>query len=426
MFKRPIILPLLILILSIILVDAFLPTFFLKNHYSKHLEESSCFKYLILNSGKKTDHGTNYTAKVIDYYDYDNRLWKSTCGKVKLFVPNKIQQKFVYGDVVVSTDKLKSIENYSSHFNYKRYMRHQRIYHQVYINSFRRIQQNKGNFIIRIAQRTNDYLKERMEYSGLSKDESSLAIAMLLGDKNEMNPEIRSAFNVSGIAHILCVSGLHIMLILMSINWLLKIFLHNSLKSFNIRIYSLVILSWIIALIVGLTPSAVRVAFMLSILLLCKKTPLTSDRLNTLLVVGFFLLVLDPLSLFNISFQLSFLSLLGIILFKPIISNWIFRFNISEHNIYKKFVGNISTTTAAQCFCLPIILIDFNRFPVFFLITNLIVIPLMQIILISLIVFLIFVDVPLLNTALSFFVGIEMDFLIFIAKGTDALTTLIF
>jgi competence protein ComEC len=426
MFKRPIILPLIALILAIILIDSCLPTIFFFNHYTKHLDESACYKYLILDNGRQTAKTYTYTAKVIDYYDYDNRLWKSTNGKVKLLVPKTAEDKFVYGDIVVSTDKMEKIKNFSPTFNYERYMRHQRIYHQVYVNSYRIIEKNKGNLIIRWAQRTNNYLKERLEYSGLSKDESSLAMAMLLGDKNEMNPAVRDAFNVAGIAHILCVSGLHIMIIIMALNWLLKFIIPKTLKGYHIRSLIIILATWMIAFIVGATPSALRVSTMMTIMILSLMTPLSTDRLNTLYVTAFIFLICNPLVLFNISFQLSFLAIFGIITLKPRIVKLFSKSKSKENNIYTRIIQNFSTTTAAQIFCLPVILIDFNRFPVFCLLTNLIVVPLLQVILISLIVFLIFVDVPLLNTALSFCVGIEMDVLMFIAQGADALTTLIF
>jgi competence protein ComEC len=426
MFKRPILLPLIALILAIIIVDTCLPTIFLRNHYTKHLEESACFKYLILDNGKQTNKTYAYTAKVIDYYDYDNRLWKKTCGDVKLYVPKTAEDRFVYGDVVVSTDKMEKIKNFSPSFNYEKYMRHQRIYHQVYVNSYRIIEKNRGNFFIRIAQKANHSLEDRLIYSGLSKDESGLAIAMLLGDKNEMNPSIRNAFNVAGIAHILCVSGLHIMIIIMAISWLLQYVLPANLKWYYIKNIIIILATWIIAFIVGLTPSALRVSTMMTILLLSRMTPLSSDSLNTLYVTAFIFLILNPMVLFNLSFQLSFLAVFGIITLQPILVRTFYRKKTIKATIKKKIIQNFSTTTAAQTFCLPVLLINFNRFPIFCLLTNLIVVPMMQVILISLIIFLIFVDVPLLNTALSFIVSIEMDVLMFIAKGADALTTLIF
>ena len=163
---------------------------------------------------------------------------------------------------------------------------------------------------------------------------------MLLGNKNEMNPSIRNAFNVAGIAHILCVSGLHIMIIIMSISWLLQYVLPSNLKWYYIKNIIIILATWIIAFIVGLTPSALRVSTMMTILLLSRMTPLSSDSLNTLYVTAFIFLILNPMVLFNLSFQLSFLAVFGIITLQPILVRTFYGKKTIKATIKKKIIQN--------------------------------------------------------------------------------------
>lgn len=443
MLKRPILLPLLVLIISIIAIDICLPPFFIRDHYVKHLNESLHFKYLILDDGKETPKNYGYNAKVIAYYDYENRIWKSTRGKIKLYIPKRglpngglfptnnftkndsvDNPRFHYGDVLVSSDKLLPIVNFDSSFNYERYMKHQRIYHQVFVHSFRIIETNKGNFFVRIAKKTNYALQNRILYSGMKDDQAHLAIAMLLGDKHELNPEVRSWFNVSGLAHILCVSGLHIMMIVLYISFLLKILLPKTIQGVYIRNFISILSCWIIAFIVGLTPSALRVATMLTLLIITKFTPFSNDKLNILLVTAFVFLCIEPMLLFNISFQLSFLAVLGIILTQRFFNNFLIYITKTKNKYLKAVFSNVATTTSAQLLTFPIIVINFHRFPIFAILTNLLVVPCMQVILISLIVLLILVDIPLIGDVIAWICNTEMTILMAIAKGTDYLTML--
>ena len=433
MFKRPIFVLLVILILSIVFVDSFLPTVFLSNHYIKHLPQTQTFKYLITDSPKQTPKTYSYTAKIISYYDPATSKWESTKGKIKIYIPqkdsaNKENKILQYGDVIVSSDNLQPIRNFDSlsSFNYVRYMRRQRIYHQVFIHKFELIDSNKGNKFISYAKKTNLLLKNRIQQTTMGKEQKNIAVALLLGDKRDLDKEIRQQFNTSGLAHILCVSGLHIMLIVFAVSSLLKYILPCTETFVYIRNIITVILCWVIAFVVGLTPSALRVATMLSVLTLSKFTYLNDDRCNVLAVTAFVFLVIDPLLLFNISFQLSFLAVLGLLTLFPFVYNKVKLRYKHPFKWINPLLANISATTSAQILCLPVIIINFSRFPILFLVSNLIVIPLMQIILVSLIVMLVVSDIPLVNNCVNWLCNFELSFLLNTAAVTDRITSWIF
>ncbi len=429
MIKRPIIIPLLIFITIIILVDIFLPTIFIRDHYIKYINQTTTFKYLIIDTPTETPKTYSYTAKIIAYKDLSTNLWHKTNGKIKIYISKTnqedIQNRILnYGDVIIINNNLLPIRNFdsTSSFDYARYMRHKRIYHQVFAKDFVFCESNQGNKIIAIAIKTNLWLKNRIQRTNMQIDQKNLAIALLLGDKKDLSRNIRQHFNISGLAHILCVSGLHIMLIVSAFSFVLKKVLPFGLNSVYIRNIIMVLLSWIMAFIVGLTPSALRVATMISLLTLSKFTSLNGDKTNILLVTAFIFLCFDPLVLFNISFQLSFLAVLGIVSLSPYMKNFFNERLKTENSLLKSLLSNAITTTSAQVFTFPIILINFGRFPLFFLITNLIVIPFLQLILVSIIVLIVFVDIPLLNTILGYICNLEMSLLLSIASITDKLT----
>ena len=126
-------------------------------------------------------------------------------------------------------------------------------------------------------------------------------------------------------------------------------------------------------------------------------------------------MITNPLLLFDISFQLSFLAVLGILVCVPIIERF-----LSKHktkNFFKPIIQNATISLSAQVFTAPI-----KTFPILFLLTNVIVVPFLGFVLISIIILILFVDIPILNTITSFLVEVELDVLIAIAKYVENLT----
>ena len=305
-------------------------------------------------------------------------------------------------------------------FDYQKYMNHKRLYHNVYCKDYKIINHNKGNKIIKWAKNANESLKSRIKSSNISQRNANLAISLLLGDKSKLDLDIKNSFSVTGIAHILCVSGLHIGLILGFIQLITKFICLFGLRFYYLRQILLVIIAWVIALIIGCTPSSLRVALMFTILIISKNLPIQTDSLNTLYCTAFFLLITNPLILFDISFQLSFLAVLGILVCVPIIKKI-----LSKHktkNFFKPIIQNATISLSAQAFTAPIIIYNFKTFPILFLLTNVIVVPFLGFVLISIIILILFVDIPILNTITSFLVEIELDVLIAIAKYVENLT----
>src|SRR5574344_168891 len=155
MSKRPILFVLLPLCIAIILFDAFVPTFFIRNHYSLH-PKASYYQVLIKEDGIQKKKTIAYKAKVI-YYLQDS-LWHSTTGDIMIYLPLADSiYPLHYGDVISMPSDTKTIENFDPSFDYKARMRHQRIYDCIFVHSgeWKLLAHNQGSKLISLAKRTN-------------------------------------------------------------------------------------------------------------------------------------------------------------------------------------------------------------------------------------------------------------------------------
>lgn len=422
MYSRPVIIPLILLIVGIILVESLIPPFVIREHYSKHLNEIKTCRYRIKEEGKETKNWICYIAETEQWYD--GTTWQNTSGDVLFYIPKDSNKVLDYGTIVESNANLYRIENFQdSDFDYQRFMQRKRIYHNVYARNYDIIGKDESFDILTTAYRCKMALKQRLFDSDLPKDRAALAVSLLLGDKKGLDEDLKMSFSVSGLSHILCVSGLHIGLIIAMFDVLLK-FLHLlGMWGFGLRRVLLILIAWTIAFIVGCTPSALRVALMLTLTLLTDLTSFRSERINTLIVTAFILLLCDPLLLFDLGFQLSFLAVLGIMVCMPKANDWI---RTKFPSFLEPLGKTAATTLSAQLFVLPIIVCRFHTLPLLFLFANVIVVPFVGIILFSIICLLVFVNVPLLGDLTTAIVSGELWFLQQTAEITDSITRSIF
>lgn len=211
---------------------------------------------------------------------------------------------------------------------------------------------------------------------GFTGDELAVLSALTVGYKEGLSDEVRQAFSASGVSHVLALSGLHIGFIYLLLNFLLAwtdpIGGCRAAKPFIV-----VACLWIFAFVTGLSPSVVRATLMFSLLALSTFFGGRSVSLNTLAVAAFFMLLFNPFYLFDVSFQLSFVSVAGIVIIQP----WLYRKWVPANRLLRYVWGMITVTVAAQIVTSTLVLYYFSGFPVHFLWVNLLVIPLVTLIL---------------------------------------------
>lgn len=248
---------------------------------------------------------------------------------------------------------------------------------------------------------------EALRASGLDGREQAVVAAMVLGDKSALTKELREIYSVSGASHVLALSGLHLGIIYFLLSF---IFVRMGWRVAS-QLFTLPVI-WLFALMVGFSPSVVRAATMLTVYGIVALLGRQSLSLNTLALAAIVMLVFNPLALWDVGFQLSFMAVLGIIVFFPVF-NSVFEFILGKiltkegrikrliHQIFSWILGLAAVSIATQMTTAPLVAFYFGRFPVYFLVTNFVAIPLVTIILYVAAVFFITVAVELLfGTAL--------------------------
>ena len=207
------------------------------------------------------------------------------------------------------------------------------------------------------------YLSESLE-NNLRGNELAIAQALILGDKSLLDVETRNSFSNTGAMHVLAVSGLHIGLIMQLLLVILSQF--SSILSKKNAVFTVVVILWIYAIVTGLSPSVIRAVFMFSVLFISQVSGKQYDPMNVLFFTAFVLLLLNPLTLFDIGFQLSFLAMVGIFLFYKPIEKLIFV----KNKILQKVWQGTAIGFGAQLMTTPISLYYFHQFPNYFVLTN--------------------------------------------------------
>lgn len=194
----------------------------------------------------------------------------------------------------------------------------------------------------------------------------------ILGDNGALSDELKNQLNITGLRHVIAVSGTHV--IILSVI-LLNLFL---LVGFwrGQAFYGCVILIWLYIVLTGFPASGVRAGIMITLLLLAQKLGRQAGGLRVVVIAGAVILGINPLLLFyDVGFQLSFLAVLGLIYLDQFIKNSILKIAKIKNNSFEKFVGMFSATISAQIFTVPVMLYNFGNVSLIAPITNLLVLP---------------------------------------------------
>ncbi|MCD7973236.1 MAG: ComEC family competence protein [Candidatus Azobacteroides sp.] len=213
----------------------------------------------------------------------------------------------------------------------------------------------------------------------LDKDEKAILSAITLGYKNDLTPEIKNTFSVTGASHILAVSGLHVGIIFMFTGFLLSFFQRNNLKTRLIKYTFIILILWGFAFITGLSPSVIRATCMFSISLIATILNKRNSTFNSICIAAFCMLLYNPYYLFDVSFQLSYSAVASIVILNPYLQKLI--------PVKQRFLSAVwslvTVSITAQAGTFPFVLYYFHQFPTYFILTNLLVIPLTYLILIN-------------------------------------------
>ncbi|MFN3875817.1 MAG: ComEC/Rec2 family competence protein, partial [Flavobacteriales bacterium] len=208
-----------------------------------------------------------------------------------------------------------------------------------------------------------------LDASGMAPRELALVKALVLGLRDELDGEQRTAFARSGTIHVLAVSGMHVGLVYAALMYALGR-LGKGARARWARGMLVLAALWGYAGLTGASPSVVRAAFMFSLFALAGFSRRQPDHLNSLFAAAFFLLLYDPGLLTQAGFQLSFLAVLGIILFYAPLS----RIWSPASRLLRQAWGLVAVSASAQLLTAPLAMVLFKAFPIWFLPANLVVV----------------------------------------------------
>ena len=368
--------------------------------------------------------GTLYSCIIVSDWNKTNRFYKAEAkietkireyrtGNVLLFHKKIARNKLPeIGDRIIFKNETHSMPSPLNpfEFDYKNYLYYNGITGTVYLDSLDYINLGKSNkyALTRFFNRWQHRLSKIISSYDISAETKSLLKALLLGDKTGLDPTIKKAFTTVGAMHVLAVSGLHVGIVLLFLYSLFRLFEPKKTSRVYRHIKSIFILLaiWCFAGVTGFSPSIVRAAAMLSFIVFGKALNRHANTYNSLAVAAFVMLFIDPYTLYSVGFQLSFLAVLGIVFFHPRLYTLFYFKNI----LLRKTWQLTSVSISAQIATFPIALYYFHQFPVYFLLSNLVVIPFAFIIVSAGLVLLLFSFIP----ALAQYIAWAIDLLVMV------------
>ena len=307
--------------------------------------------------------------------------WKQTGGRCLIyFRKDDNSVKLIPGDRVVFISGFSEIPFNGNpyEFNYKKYMHRHRVFKQIFLEteSWEKIGENKGSPLLLAGVKMQNHLFQKYREYGMKDDVLEVAGALTLGLREKLGDEIKQSYRVSGAVHILAISGLHVGILYVVLFYSLS-FLKKTRYGKIVMVLVILCALWFFALLTGLSPSVLRASTMFSFVLIGQSLRRYSNVYNSLAISAFILLFINPSLIFNVGFQLSYCAVLGIVILQPRLHN-LMR---SRFWLVDKISGLVAVSIAAQLATFPLSLYYFHQFPVYFWLTNIIVIPLTTLIL---------------------------------------------
>ncbi len=314
------------------------------------------------------------------------------------------------GSTILFTGVLNRIENRGNpgEFDYQEYMANQNIYYNTTcFNSYITTPKQKTNLKIAANYLRSKLISKFHEYQ-ISEKSASLLSALTLGDKKLLSKDTKNSFADSGAMHVLAVSGLHVGILFVLFSYLLN-FLFPQKRLKIIKLILLILILWFYAFLTGLAPSVMRSCTMFTLIAIGENLKRKGNIYNSIGASALILMLLNTKVIFEVGFQLSYLALFAIIYFQPKIANLIQIRNKPLQKIWQL----TSVSLAAQIGTAPIAIYYFHQFPVYFWLSNLIVIPAAAIILYSTFAFLLSSGIPIVASKIALildeFVSMIMD-----------------
>ncbi len=385
-------------------------------HFSYHFEKNAITLLYITEPLVEKEKSLKTVAEAV-FISRDDSLLKVKGRILVYFKKDSLSKQLKYGDriwVKTNFNPLPEPKN-PGEFNYKRFMSFRQVHHQVYLSSNDWLAQgsNEGNSVYAALLDLRKHLSQILEKHVHDKNALAVASSLILGMREKLDDDLIKAYSSSGAMHVLAVSGLHVGIIYIIFGYVF-FFLDKNSRTKVLKTIIMVGIIWIYACITGLSPSVMRAAVMFTLISLATNLKRITSIYNILAISAFILLLFNPYLIMEVGFQLSYAAVAGIVMLQPKIYGLLY--------VKNKFLNSIwaitSVSLAAQVATFPIGLLYFHQFPVYFLFSNLIVIPAASIILYTGLA--LFASVHLQFPVLKYFLGWLLNSILVILNSVIA------
>lgn len=246
-----------LILIIIILILGFTYTLILEKSFKtkyKNIQEQIKVEGVIVSNVKEKEYKDEYIIKVKSINS--NKKYNRT--HLKLSIKNN-KNKLEYGDEIIFTGEFEEPDiqrNYRG-FNYKQYLKTQKIYGLITTNKIEKIEKGKYNKLLILINKINQKIVDKSNKI-LEKEEASLLTGILIGNKESLSKDIQESFRNSNLSHMLAVSGAHVTYVILGITMIFKKSKINKKVSKVITIILLIIFIFL----TGGTPSITRACIM--------------------------------------------------------------------------------------------------------------------------------------------------------------------
>lgn len=307
---------------------------------------------------------------------YHNRNGKRVTGRAIIyFRKDSIIPALHYGDVILVRGNLQEIKNAGNPggFDYKRYALFNGITHQLFVksNEYKKLPQQQTSLFWKKMYDARGYILKTIRKYVKGEMETSIAEALLIGYRDDLDRDLVQAYSNTGVVHIIAVSGMHLGLIYGLLMFLFKKLNRNRRMKIT-RALLVIVLLWLFSLLTGASASVLRAVLMFTAIVGAEVLDRKGNIYNSMAASSVALLLFNPFLLWDVGFQLSYAAVLSIVLFMKPIYHW-FSF---QNKLLDWFWKLNALTLSAQILTLPLCMYHFHQAPTLFLITNLVAVPL--------------------------------------------------
>jgi len=314
------------------------------------------------------------------YLEIESINRQPATGKLLVLVPkDSLNTVLGTGDAFIIADELHPIAKPMNpyRFDYAAYMAKQGVFHQLWLrDNFIRAGTVK-NFSYYVGQ-YRDKLMSSFDRHHFNPQVQHTLNALLFGQRQDINTATADAYKNAGVMHILAISGLHFAVLFYMLSFVLRPIGRFSRNGRLFQFITILALLWSFAFITGLSASVVRSVVMFTFISIGTYFNRNGNIYNSLAVSALVLLMCKPAFLFDAGFQLSYLAVISIVALEPF-----YKRVRTKYKAVNYVTDVLLVSLAAQVGVLPLSLYYFNQFPLLFLLANLVVIPLSNIVLVS-------------------------------------------